>query len=279
MVVFPGAKINLGLNILKKLPNGFHDIETCMVAVTWSDVLELVPSQRDNTTLVQSGLTLDCEPADNLIMKAWRLLANDFDMAPVEMYLDKCVPSGAGLGGGSADATATLLALKRMYSLPINDACLERYAAQLGSDCPFFVYSKPMICKGTGIEMDAIEVPALQGKHILIVKPDFGISTAEAYRGCKPQMPHTRISDILRLPVEQWRNRLVNDFEKSLASGYPQIEAIKELMYESGAVYASLSGSGSAVYGIYYTPQEAKAAQMKLHAEYMSAVCQPVNPM
>lgn len=261
MVVFPGAKINLGLNILRRLPSGFHEIETCMVQVEWSDVLEVVPSRSDHTTLTQSGLQLDCDPADNLIMKACRLLAADHSLPPLDIFLEKCVPSGAGLGGGSADAAFTLRAINEVCGLQLDDRRLADYAARLGSDCPFFIYNRPMICTGTGIEMESVDIPQIAGKWVLIVKPDLHISTAEAYRGATPRIPEHTLRDLLARPIEMWSELLHNDFEDSLSPKYPVIPRLKAVMYDAGAIYSSLSGSGSAVYGIFGDEESARAAK------------------
>lgn len=261
MVVFPGAKINLGLNILRRLPSGFHEIETCMVQVEWSDVLEVVPSRSDYTTLTQSGLQLDCDPADNLIMKACRLLAADHALPSLDIFLEKCVPSGAGLGGGSADAAFTLRAINEVCGLQLDDRRLADYAARLGSDCPFFIYNRPMICTGTGIEMEPVDIPQIAGKWVLIVKPDLHISTAEAYRGATPRIPEHTLRDLLARPIEMWSELLHNDFEDSLSPKYPVIPQLKAVMYDAGAIYSSLSGSGSAVYGIFGDEESARAAK------------------
>lgn len=261
MVVFPGAKINLGLNILRRLPSGFHEIETCMVQVEWSDVLEVVPSRSDHTTLTQSGLQLDCDPADNLIMKACRLLAADHALPSLDIFMEKCVPSGAGLGGGSADAAFTLRAINEVCGLQLDDRRLADYAARLGSDCPFFIYNRPMICTGTGIEMEPVDIPQIAGKWVLIVKPDLHISTAEAYRGATPSIPEHTLRDLLARPIEMWSELLHNDFEDSLSPKYPVIPRLKAVMYDAGAIYSSLSGSGSAVYGIFGDEESARAAK------------------
>lgn len=277
MVVFPGAKINLGLNILRRLPSGFHEIHTCMVPVAWSDVLEAVPSQANDTTLVQTGIQLDCSPADNLIMKAYRLLAADFALPALDIYLEKCVPSGAGLGGGSADAAFTLRLINDICHLRLSDSTLAQYAARLGSDCPFFIYNRPMLCSGTGTEMSAIHLPQIAGNWVLIVKPDVHISTAEAYGGTTPHIPSRSLGEVLAQPIEQWRQLLHNDFEDSLSPKYPIIPQLKSVMYESGAIYSSLSGSGSAVYGIFATEEGARAAKSAISGCISTVVRLPLN--
>ncbi|MDE5801088.1 MAG: 4-(cytidine 5'-diphospho)-2-C-methyl-D-erythritol kinase [Paramuribaculum sp.] len=277
MVVFPGAKINLGLNILRRLPSGFHEIETCMVPVEWSDVLEVVRSQSDQTILTQSGIQLDCAPDDNLIMKAQRLLATDYTLPPLDIYLEKCVPSGAGLGGGSADAAFTLRAINEICNLGITDTELAEYAARLGSDCPFFVYNRPMICTGTGIVMEPIAIPQIAGKWVLIVKPDVHISTAEAYRGTTPRVPDHSLREVLAQPIERWSELLHNDFEDSLSAKYPVIPQLKAVMYDAGALYSSLSGSGSAVYGIFESEESARAAKSAISGCRAAVVRLPLN--
>lgn len=251
MVVFPNAKINIGLNITGRRPDGYHNLETVMIPAGWSDVLEIVPAKGADTTLTLSGRRVDCDPEKNLVMKAYRALDAVEPLPPVDIYLRKIIPDGAGLGGGSADASFTLVALNRMFDLGLSDATLSEIAAGLGADCPFFIHNRPMLATGTGTDLTAVDIPQLQGLTLLIVKPQVKISTAEAYAGVTPARPAEALSDLILEPVGNWRGKIVNDFEKSLDARFPIIREIKEALYNGGAMYASLSGSGSAVYGIF----------------------------
>lgn len=251
MVLFPNAKINLGLDILRKRPDGYHDIETVMIPVAWYDILEIVPAKGEETTLTITGENVvDCPPEDNLVMKAYRLLDNEVGLPNVDIYLRKVIPFGAGLGGGSADAAFMLKGLNDLFSLGFTDKELAERAAALGADCPFFIYNRPMLCTGTGTEMSAIDIN-LKGYHILIVKPEISVPTGKAYSHTTPSIPAIQISTIVRKPVDEWNGVLKNDFEPSVFPEYPGISAIKDKIISLGAEYASMSGSGSSVYGIF----------------------------
>lgn len=249
-----------------------------MVPTGWTDVLEAVPSTSGNTTLHQSGIALDCDPADNLIMRAYRLMEADYKLPALDIYLCKCVPSGAGLGGGSADAASMLRLINDMAHLHISDERLAEYAARLGADCPFFIYNSAMMCEGIGTDTYRIDVPQLAGMWVAIAKPDVHISTAEAYRGTVPHKPKRGIRDILNMPMCEWREWLHNDFEDSLSEKYPYIKEVKEHLYSCGAIYASLSGSGASVYGLFTDEVCARAAIERLPMEQKIVVRLPVNP-
>lgn len=278
MVVFPGSKINLGLNILRRRADGYHDIATCMIPVGWSDVLEAVASQNGHTELHQSGYALDCPPADNLIMKAYRMLAEDYDVKPLDIYIHKCVPSGAGLGGGSADAAWTLRVISDLCDLKLDDEKLASYAGRLGSDCPFFIFNRPMICEGTGTNMTPTVIPSAAGLWVAVVKPPIHISTAAAYAGVTPGEPEVELRDALAMPTSLWKEVLRNDFETSLAKDFPEIAGIKRHFYERGATYCSLSGSGSAVYALFADKDSATQALSSLPYtdRYLGQL--PLNP-
>lgn len=250
MIVFPNAKINLGLNITEKRPDGFHNLETLFYPVKWCDILEVVPAAGSTTTITQTGIAVDVAPEKNLVMRAYTLLAASYPIPPVDIYLHKIIPFGAGLGGGSADAAQMLVLLNRMFNLAIDDATLASYAAQLGSDCPFFVYNQPMMATGRGEILSTVDF-SLDGYHILLVKPPFGISTPEAFAGIKPQKPAISISDVIAKPIEEWRSLLKNDFEEHLFVKYPLLSEIKQQLYDAGATYAAMSGSGSTIFGIF----------------------------
>lgn len=251
MLLFPNAKINLGLDILRKRPDGYHDIETVMVPVKWCDILEIVPAKRERTTLTVTGdNVVDCPAEQNLVMKAYRLLDEEVGLPEVDMYLRKVVPFGAGLGGGSADAAFTLRGLNELFALGFTDEELAERAARLGADCPFFIYNRPMLCTGTGTDMEPVALD-LKGLSVLLVKPPTGVPTAKAYANTTPALPDTPIAEIIRHPVSEWGGSLKNDFEPSVFPSYPEIEEIKERIVRLGAVYTSMSGSGSSVYGIF----------------------------
>lgn len=255
MIVFPNAKINLGLNIVAKRPDGYHDLDMVMLPVGWRDILEIVPAKTGVTTLTTTGRPVACPPEKNLVYKAWAHLNDwlDGDLPPVDIFLHKIIPYGAGLGGGSADASFTLTALNSLFSLGLDEKTLCDIAATLGADCPFFIYNRPMLCSGTGTDMEPIDVRLDGVTHIVIAKPKgVSVSTAEAYGGVKPQTPtiYTEAAVTWHTPSE-WRNLLFNGFEPHIFAAKPAIAAIKQRMYDCGAVYASMSGSGSAVYGLF----------------------------
>lgn len=250
MILFPNAKINLGLDILRKRPDGYHDIETVMIPVGWRDILEIVPAKGDETTMTVTGREVNCPPEKNLVMKAYRALSEKVELPPVDIYLRKIIPDGAGMGGGSADAAFTLRGLNELFALGLTDAALAEIAATLGADCPFFIYNRPMLCTGTGTKMEEIDVD-LSGLTVAIVKPPVSVPTAEAYRHTVPQYPATPLRESIKLPVGLWNGRVKNDFEPSVFPAYPAVGEIKSQLMEAGAVYASMSGSGSAVYGLF----------------------------
>ena len=250
MITFPNAKINLGLNIVAKRPDGYHDIETVFYPIPLRDALEIVPSHSGKTELHISGIKIDGDPEKNLIMQAYRSFQSRFDLPPLDIYLHKAIPFGAGLGGGSADAAYMLNMLRTFFKLPISDDELCESASSLGADCPFFIYNHPLMAEGIGDIFTPVNV-SLKGYHIILVKPPVAVPTAEAYAKVKPTKPTLRIPDIINKPVTEWKAELVNDFESSVFTAHPDIKKIKETLYNEGADYASMSGSGSAVYGLF----------------------------
>lgn len=251
MITFTNCKINLGLNILAKRPDGYHDISTCMLPIPWHDIVEVIPSDRPGSTLTVLGNKVDCPAEKNLVMKAYRLLEKEFALGPVDIVLQKIVPDGAGLGGGSSDATHTLGLLNEFMNLGLTREQIAERAAKLGADCAFFAYDEPMLAEGIGEKLTPISLD-LKGHTIVIVKPGgVNISTREAYEGITPREPDEPISQILRRPINEWQGRLKNDFEESVMSKAPQIAELKRLIMDAGAVYASMSGSGASVYGIF----------------------------
>lgn len=248
MVSFPPCKINLGLNILRKRQDGYHDIDTCFYPIPFTDILEVIES--DKLTFSASGLVIPGDAADNLCLKAYRLLAGEHNLPPVRIHLHKIVPTGAGLGGGSSDGAHTLRTINLIFGLGLTAAELASFAARLGSDCPFFIYDKPMTGKGRG-EILAPAPVSLKGYHLVLLNPGVHVSTADAYAGVKPHVPVRPIDEILNLPVPEWRGQLENDFEESIFRKYPIIGQLRDKLYSDGAVYSAMSGSGSSVFGIF----------------------------
>ncbi|MDR0798610.1 MAG: 4-(cytidine 5'-diphospho)-2-C-methyl-D-erythritol kinase [Dysgonamonadaceae bacterium] len=252
MIAFPNAKINLGLNIVSKRTDGYHNIETLFYPVDLCDVLEIVPVSEKRTRLIQSGIPVDGDPEKNLVMKAYRLLKQSYDLPEIDIYLRKNIPFGAGLGGGSADAAFMLKLLNEFAGLQLPDKQLENFAAQLGADCPFFIRNRPVFAEGIGTEFSPVDI-SLNGYFLVLVKPNIHVSTQEAYAAVKPKLPQQHIMDCIRQPVSSWKECLVNDFEISVFAKYSEIGKIKQQLYDLGAVYAAMSGSGSSVFGIFET--------------------------
>lgn len=251
MITFPNAKLNIGLNILRKREDGYHDLESLFIPYEGlRDVLEIVPSASDRTSLHLYGIAIDGPQEDNLVFKAWKLMHSEFGIAPVEMHLWKGIPFGAGLGGGSADAAFAISMLNEMFSLGLGCERMASLAARLGSDCPFFIYNRPMIARGRGEILTPFGID-LSAYRIEVAKPEAAVSTREAYAGVHPHLPSMPLEDVLALSVERWKGLLQNDFEESIFPVHPEIAAVKEDFYRRGAVYAAMSGSGSAVMGIF----------------------------
>ncbi len=251
MLRFPNAKINLGLNVISRRADGYHNLETIMIAVPSYDILEIVEAPDGIDSLHCSGRKVDCPMEKNLVYKALTAIREHFDIPPVTIYLDKQTPDGAGLGGGSADAAHTLLALNDLFNLGGSLELLADIAASIGADCPFFIYDKPMLCTGIGTTLSPISLNLPKGLWILIVKPDVSVPTREAYAGLTPKIPSKPLLEVINLPIEQWQGNLVNDFEASIFAKYPRIADIKQQIIDLGATYTSMSGSGSAVFGLF----------------------------
>jgi 4-diphosphocytidyl-2-C-methyl-D-erythritol kinase len=249
MIYFPHCKINLGLHIVSKRPDGYHDIQTCFYPVPWTDILEVIPSSQFSFST--SGNIIAGNPDDNLCVKAYQLMRRDHQVPNFRLHLHKMIPSGAGLGGGSSDAAFTLRLLNNVFQLELDDEKLMAYCSQLGSDCAFFTQDQPMYATQRGENLQRLSL-TLKGKWLVIVKPDIHVSTAEAYAGVIPAVPPVDLREILtHSPLEAWRNVLKNDFEETVFKKFPAIKSLKEKLYALGAVYASMSGSGSAVYGVF----------------------------
>lgn len=250
MICFPNAKINLGLNVVSKRTDGYHNIETIFYPVPFCDALEITSSKSIKGDFHQTGIKIEGEISSNLVIKAYNLLKRDFSIPEVDIYLYKKIPFGAGLGGGSSDAAFMLKLLNEFASLKLSYNQLEDYAGKLGADCPFFIKNKPVFAQGIGNEFTEINL-SLKGYYLVIIKPTTHVSTKEAYENVKPQKKSTSLIDSIRLPINEWKNVIVNDFENSIFPKYPKIDEIKKTFYDKGAVYASMSGSGSSVFGIF----------------------------
>lgn len=258
MITFPCCKINLGLNVVSKRADGFHDIETVFYPIPLHDALEIkkmdeqFPSET-NCDLKVTGNAVECNERENLVVKAYELLARDYELPRIHIHLYKHIPSQAGLGGGSADAAYMIRLLDERFRLNMGYTEMERYAAQLGADCAFFITSATSYATGKGeiLEPADDEAGNLDGYYITIVKPDVAVSTAEAYAGITPQKPRKCCRDIVRQPIETWKDELHNDFEPVVFAKYPELARIKQQLYDNGALYAQMSGSGSAIFGIF----------------------------
>ncbi len=255
MVLFPDCKINLGLHILRKRKDGYHDLETVFYPLPLFDILEIIemPHGEKSSTLPfsMSGLQLDTQPGSNLCVKAYRLLKKDYPELPhVRMHLHKTIPSGAGLGGGSADAAFTLRLLNEKFRLGISREKLLAYALELGSDCPFFILDRPCYATGRGELLEPISLDLSAWKFV-IVNPGIHVNTSNAFMKIQPAIPARSLKESILEPVEGWRDTIINDFEKPIFEQYPEIGAIRDRLYASGAVYAAMSGSGSTVFGMF----------------------------
>lgn len=273
MIQFIPAKINIGLNIVEKRPDGYHNLETVFypigrfngtpeVTYPFCDILEITPSSGENHSFAFTGRRIDCSLEKNLVVKALRVFKECYaekigrEMPKFDVTLDKHIPDGAGIGGGSADATYMLRGLNTLCDNPFDLNELSEMALHLGADCPFFLLDTPAYGEGVGEILTPIKVD-LKEKWLLLAKPDIYISTAEAFREILPKHPETSLKELIQLPIQEWRHHIVNDFEESLSGRFSEIINLKQMLYNSGAEYASMSGSGSSVYGIYRNRGEA----------------------
>jgi 4-diphosphocytidyl-2-C-methyl-D-erythritol kinase len=249
MVSFPHCKINLGLNVIARRPDGFHDIETCFYPIPWNDILEIIPSAK--LKFDSTGLAIPGKAQENLCLKAYGLFKKDFDLPPVHIHLHKLLPTGAGLGGGSSDAAFTLRTLDEIFNLNLSAVKLSKYASILGSDCAFFIQDDAMIGTARGEVLSPIKL-SLKGKFIVLVKPEIHVATSEAYSGVIPNKASQSVrKTLVETSLAEWKDFLVNDFEASVFKTYPGIKELKDKLYQRGAVYSSMSGSGSSVFGIF----------------------------
>lgn len=253
MISFPNAKINIGLNITEKRPDGFHNIQSAFYPVSLCDALELLENTEKDAspvTMSFSGIEIPGDATDNLCAKAYHLIARDYPLPKIKVHLHKHIPIGAGLGGGSADAAFFIRLLNDAFELGLAWGEMHNYARQLGSDCSFFITNKPAFVEGKGDEYEFLPL-SLKGYSIVLIYPNIHINTAKAYSRVKPKAPLRSLEDDLKLPLEEWKNYIHNDFEDSIFVQFPELKQIKEQLYTSGAVYAAMSGSGSTVYGIF----------------------------
>lgn len=261
MITFPCAKINLGLNVVAKRPDGYHDLETVFYPVPLTDALEVHCMHhdfplKDNYDICITGAEVAGNPADNLVVKVYNMIAKHYDIPRVHIHLYKGIPMQAGLGGGSSDAAYMIRLLDEYFKLNMGNREMERYAAKLGADCAFFITAEPAYATGIGDVLQPIGSEQdckhyLKDYWIALVKPDVAVSTKEAYAGITPRMAQKSCREIVLQPIETWRNELVNDFEESIFPKYPVLSEIKKRLYDEGAIYAAMSGSGSTIFGIY----------------------------
>jgi 4-diphosphocytidyl-2-C-methyl-D-erythritol kinase len=272
MLLFPNAKINLGLHITGKRADGYHELATVFYPVLLKDMLEIIQSDKaatnheppSNSTIIftTTGLTIPGEPDKNLCVKAYHLLKKDYPELPaIKMHLHKIIPMGAGLGGGSADGAFALRLINEKFQLNVSDQQLIHYAAQLGSDCPFFIVNKPCFATGRGELLEPINLD-LSDYQFVLVNPNIHLSTKWAFEQLTPAKPQADLRSIVQQPIETWKNYLHNDFEAPIAKHYPEIQSIKDTLYSNGAIYASMTGSGSTVFGIF-----SKTATIQLSKE------------
>jgi len=253
MIAYPNAKVNLGLRIVRKRHDGYHDIESVFIPVKWQDIIEVVADSgqgKGRVTFTTSGLAVPDDGRPNLCERAYLLLAEEFGLPSVKMHLHKMIPMGAGLGGGSADAAFVLRLLNDIFSLGLKDTKLEELAGRIGSDCPFFIRDTTQYVTGRGEVMEPFDLD-LSRHHILIIHPGVHVGTAEAYAGITPRIPNDDLRELLQRPIMEWKGTVKNDFEENVIRTHPIIAELKELLDRSGAQYASMTGSGAAVFGIF----------------------------
>lgn len=270
MLFYPNAKINIGLYVTDKRTDGYHNIETLFFPIPLHDVLEIIPKSlyglsrsegaggEDGCRLTLSGIPVEGDIRTNLCMKAYQLLRWEFDLPDIEVYLHKCIPTGAGLGGGSSDGAFMLMALNKVFKLHLSQLQLQNYAARLGSDCAFFILNRPALGTERGNCLTPITFD-LRDHYLVVVVPDMAVSTSEAYRLVVPHKPNVSLVQKVQYPMHLWKDAVRNDFEPSVFERFPLIGEIKERLYREGAVYASMSGSGSSVFGIFKTVVDANA--------------------
>lgn len=251
MLSYSNAKINIGLNIIKKRNDGFHNIETIFFPIAMRDAIEIVDSKGNAPyTFSATGIPINIETKDNIVVKAYKLIRSKYDFPAQDIHLHKSIPFGAGLGGGSANAAYMTKLLNQKFNLGMSSLEMEETVSQLGSDCAFFIKNEPAFANMKGDKLNPIALD-LSGYHLLLIKPEVHISTPEAYANIKPLKPEISLKDLIKEPIENWKNLIKNDFETSIFPKYPQLAKIKEELYVHGALYAAMSGSGSSMFGIF----------------------------
>ncbi|MCT4645221.1 MAG: 4-(cytidine 5'-diphospho)-2-C-methyl-D-erythritol kinase [Carboxylicivirga sp.] len=252
MICYPNSKINIGLNVVEKRADGYHNIETIFYPIPLNDALEAVINKDGESDYIysNSGIEVDAKPEDNICIKALRLIKENYTVPPVRVHLHKMIPFGAGLGGGSADGAFMLKLINKEFELNIPDKEIHQMATRLGADCPFFINNQSAYATGIGEILEPIELN-LSDYHLALVKPQIHVSTPQAYAGVKPQATEHSLKELVKLPIEQWKHHIKNDFEASVFKQFPEIGRLKMQLYEAGALYACMSGSGSSVFGIF----------------------------
>lgn len=268
MIVYPNAKVNIGLFVTEKRADGFHNLESVFIPIPWCDILEINISE--NLEFKSSGINIPGDSSTNLCLKAFELLQRDFNISNVAIHLHKQIPIGAGLGGGSADAAFTLSALNELFKLNLSKSQLAGYAAQLGSDCAFFIYNEPQFATSRGEILEPISVD-LKGHYIGLVNPSIHVSTKVAYGGVHPKKSPYNLKELPHLPLNEWQQKATNQFEDHILKMYPEIETIKNKMLQNGALYAAMSGSGSTVFGVFR--EDPKAYIQTNFSAYTSFTC------
>jgi len=248
MILFPFAKINIGLEVLRKRSDGFHDLETIFYPLNLCDILEI--NKSDNFNFSLSGIEIGDSTQENIVVKAYRLLQSEFNLPPVHIHLHKIIPTGAGLGGGSSDAAFALTGLNKLFLLNLSEVQLINYASRLGSDCAFFIINQPVFAEGKGNIFSEITID-LKKYTLVLIKPAISVSTSMAYRSIEPKIPEYSLKESIKLPIDCWKEKVENQFEKGIFKNSPLIKSIKESLYSEGAIFSSMSGSGSSVFGLF----------------------------
>ncbi len=253
MISFPNCKINLGLSIIGKRTDGYHEISSIIYPIPFEEILEVIPtSGNGQCKFTTTGLSIPGDASNNLCIKAYEVLNSRFNLPSVHIHLHKLLPMGGGLGGGSADAAETIKLLNRLFELQLDTQEMKLFAAQLGSDCPFFIENTPQLATGRGEILSPIAI-SLKGYHLVLINDGTHVSTKEAYAGVQPKKPNFDLKELPDIPIEDWKHVLVNDFERSVFKSHPHLQRMKDELYDKGAVYAAMSGSGATLYGVYTT--------------------------
>lgn len=276
MIIYPNAKINLGLQVVGKREDGFHNLKTVFLPIALYDIVEVLLNRPSSLVFSSTGLEIPTNSASNLCVKAYEILQKDFNLPMLSIHLHKQIAMGAGLGGGSANGAFVLKAINDLFNLEINEQQLINYALQLGSDCPFFIINKPCYATGRGEILTAINIPELANKKLVIVNPKIHINTGWAFSNLVANQPATNLQQAVQQPIETWKENVTNHFEVSVFKAHPSIQKIKEKLYNLGAVYASLTGTGSTVYGIFNEEVDEKVLE-EFDSSYLRLICNLLN--